>query len=368
MRDDLQHLEPPIETIAELRELYRAAESRAARMRFLSQTAQDLARAEASTIEEALRRSGERLAFFVGTRRAAVSLGGVGEGIAIPGPGTRGEPVGRISIEGLPGLESIPDPEDRDAVRMHLELMGATIDRIGREHERTRLLAALREREQRLGVLVGRMFSAQEDERRRVSRELHDGVAQTATALVRILEGAEGHRAEALSVTDRARLAGVARELVTELRAVIGNLRPTLLDDLGLEAALRALADGLAADGYTIRFSVEGEVALLQPHVETALFRVAQEAVSNIRKHAGGPCMVALELRIPGDNGARFLRIRDGGRGLAADRAAADGTAGGNHVGIEVMRERMTAIGGSLDWLAGIQGGVSVTAHLPENL
>lgn len=368
MRGELPDLDLKIDTIAELRELYRAAEARAARLRLLSSSGQELAQADASTIDAVLARCAERLAFFTGHRSAAIARGNRGgEGIAIVAPGPDRACVGRIAIAGLPAVEAIEDLEDREAFRMHLELMGSTIDRIERDEERAGLLARLREREQRLAQLVGRMFSAQEDERRRVSQDLHDGVAQTATALARLLEGAGGAGTRALPAGERARLAAIARDLVTELRAVIGGLRPTLLDDLGLEAALQALAEGLESDGFAVVFRVEGETARLPAHVETALFRVAQEAVSNIRKHAGGPCDVMIELTLPEDGRPGFLRIADHGTGAAGCAPAGPGASGpGHHVGIDVMRERMTAIGGALEWSAGVEGGVTLTARLGE--
>lgn len=352
------------ETVAEMRELYRAAESRSARMRLLSASGQELAAADPASIADRLARSADRLAFFLGSRGAQVIEGDAATGIAIAAPGPARKPVARIRIEGIAALEDIADEEDREAAAMHLELLGATIDRIQRERERAALLAALREREKRLEHMVGRIFSAQEDERRRVSQELHDGVAQTATALARILEG-RGGDAEALPAAERDRLAGIARELVRELRAVIGGLRPTMLDDLGLQAALRSLADGLEADGYRVTVGMSGDASRLSPTIETALFRVAQEAIANVRKHAGGPCAVAIELRTDGED--RFLRIRDSGHGPRAP-VEAGGTASpsGRHVGIDVMHERMAAIGGRLDWSAGPSGGVTVTAHLPD--
>ena len=108
----------------------------------------------------------------------------------------------------------------------------------------------------------------------------------------------------------------------------------------------------------------EGDTARLAATVETALFRVAQEAVSNIRKHAGGPCAVRIELLLRED-GERLLRITDSGKGPTP----AEGEAvPGSHVGIDVMRERMAAIGGSLPWRAGAGGGVSVCPRLPGGL
>lgn len=365
MNSVLTPLPEQIDTIAELRALYRAAEARAARMRLLSAAGRDLSTADPGTVDAVLQKCGERLAFFVGHRGATVTRGHQHSGIAIVAPGPLPRLVGSIIISDLPEIDAIADKEDRDSVRLCLEMMGSTIDRIDREEERNRLLAVLGEREQRLASLVGWIFSAQEEERRRVSQELHDGVAQTATALARMLEGPTDSAA-AIPAEERARLAGIARNLVRELRAVIGGLRPTLLDDLGLEAALQSLAEGLQADGFAVTLRLDNGAARLPGHVETAIFRVAQEAVSNIRKHAGGPCAVAIELNLGADGTGRALRICDTGRGPRNADLDADDARPGAHVGIDVMRERMAAIGGRLEWRPGTHGGVTVIAHLGD--
>lgn len=339
-------LAPEVETVAELRELYRAAEARAARLRLLSTTGRQLAMAEAVTIEPIMQGCADRIAYFLGQRGGAVLAPGAA-GLPIPAPGSEGRILAILAVEGLAGLEDISDPEDREAVRLQLEMMGATIDRITRERE-------LQEREARLEFVVGRLFSAQEEERRRVSHELHDGVAQTATALARLLEGAD-------SAASRPKLAGIARDLVGELRAVIRGLRPTILDDLGLEAGLRALADALEAEGYRVDVTISSDVAQWPGHIETALYRVAQEALSNIRKHAGGPCAVILELSARREAAAPFLRIADQGQG-----ARAGGSADRLHFGVDVMRERMASIGGALEWRAAPGGGVTVLATFPK--
>lgn len=357
-----------IETVAELRELYRAAEARAARLRLLSQAGGELALAEMTTVETVLQTCAGRLAHFLGRGRASIAQQGPGLALRAPGQseGTATAPFAFVIIDGFADLSDIPDGEDREAVRLVLELMGATASRIEREAERGRLTATLREREQRLEYVVGRLFTAQEDERRRLSHELHDGVAQTATALVRLLEGGTDRAQEPVAGPQRARLAQIARELVQEIRAIIGGLRPTLLDDLGLRAALRYLAESLETDGYTVTFDVPKGAMPLPSAVETALFRVAQEAVSNIRKHAGGPCPVTLSLSADAPAGIT-LRISDGGRGLSHAEPTGTQAQQGMHVGREVMHERMLAIGGHLLWEAGPEG-VSVTAHLPQPL
>lgn len=335
-----------VETVAELRELYRAAEARAARLRLLSSNSRQLALAEAATLDAIVQGCADRLGYFLGRRGGAVAANRA-PGLPIRAPGSDGRILGVLLIEGLDRLEDITDLEDREAVRLQLEMLGATIDRISRQRE-------LQEREARLEFVVGRLFSAQEEERRRVSHELHDGVAQTATALARLIEGGDGS-------ADRSKLAAIARDLVGELRGVIRGLRPTVLDDLGLEAGLRALAEALEADGYKVEISIASEVTQWPVHIETALYRVAQEALANVRKHAGGPCEVSLELSARHDDTRPFLLIADQGHGPGPSD---DGST--PHFGIDVMRERMMSIGGTLDWRAAPGRGVTVCASFPK--
>lgn len=334
-----------VETVAELRELYRAAEARAARLRLMSATGRQLALADAADAGPILQACAERLAYFLGFRSAKLVRGSVVPGLHIPAPGSTGRILGAVQIEGLASLEDIPDPEDREACRVQLEMMGATIDRI--------------EREQRLEFVVGRLFSAQEEERRRVSHELHDGVAQTATALARLLEGSSAAAGD-LDAAERPRLAAIARELVGELRSVIRGLRPTILDDLGLAAGLHSLAEALEAEGYCVTVRIDSDVLVWPAHVETALFRVAQEALTNVRKHAGGPCAVELALDARAGNREGTLRIADHGSGPGQPHST-----GQPQFGIDVMRERMASIGGTLDWKSSGTEGVSVEATFP---
>lgn len=352
-----------IETIAELRQLYRASEARASRLRLLSASGRAMAEVGNDRIEEVLEHIAAQLAYFVGQPRAELSFDPQGKGIAIPAPGHEVRIVGRIDIHGLSSPAEIVDTEDRDTFEMHLEMIGATIDRINRERERTTLLNALREREQHLEFLVRRIFFAQEDERRRVSHDLHDGVAQTASALARMLEGGGSTSNTDIPAAERTVLAAIARDLVTELRAVIAGLRPPLLDDLGLEAAIRSLGDALASDGFEIELLIECSDTDWTANIETALFRVAQEAVTNIRKHAGRGCRVEIEFRTSDRDGSLFLRIEDFGEGCLLLPSNGVEEPLGGHVGIDVMRERMAAIGGQLIWEAKPDGGVAVVAQ-----
>lgn len=332
-----------LETVAELRQLYRAAEARAARLRLLSRNGRDLAEAQAATVDAVLEQVATRLAHFLGRPSAEVVRGPEpASGLSLPSPGERGLRLGHVLIDGLSSVDDIADAEDREVVALQLEQMALAIDRI--------------EREQRLEYVIGRLFSAQEEERQRVSHELHDGVAQTATALVRMLDGAgESNK----------RLAEIGRGLVRELRNVIGGLRPPQLDDLGLEAALRTLAEELRSGAYDVDVRIGTGALRWPPHGETALYRVAQEALINVRKHAGGPCRVEVTLETVPERRTHRLTVRDVGTGCARDprRQAGDR---GSEIGIHVMRERMAALGGTLHWSSAPGRGTTVVAELPE--
>ncbi|TCD06673.1 sensor histidine kinase [Erythrobacteraceae bacterium CFH 75059] len=351
----------PLDNVAELRALYRAAEARAARLRLLTEAGRELAGVTSDTAKPVLERCAQRLALFVGVSKARLHLDPSASGLAVAAPGRSDAVLARLELRGVGRLADIADAEDRAAAALLLELMGTTLDRIRRDDERSALLDALREREGRLESLVGQVLAAQEEERRRVARDLHDGVAQTATALFRMLDAADQRVGGG---KDKASPAQIARSLVRELRRVIAGLRPTLLDDLGLEAAVQALAEQLQEDGYTVAMTVEPLRCALTGAAETALFRVAQEAITNIRKHAGRAA-VAVVLRR--DDTGVVLRVTDDGAG-AGDEPMPDparGHAGGARLGIDGMKERMAMIGGSLDWCGPPGKGVSVTARLP---
>lgn len=352
-----------IETVAELRDLYRAAEARAARLRLLSEAGRDLAGAGADMMSERLDACVRRLAHFIGLPDGSIVRDIAEAGLAIHAPGEDGRPIAVLAIPGFSGLDDIADPEDRDAVRVHLHLLGAAIDRMDREAERSRLLETLQERERRLEFVVGRLFSAQEDERRRVSRELHDGVAQRATALFRLLEATLPDQAATTGQGQSVPLATIARDLVQELREVIAGLRPTILDDLGIGPAIQALIVQLRSEGYLVEDDIDAGTSPWPATVETAFYRVAQEAISNIRKHAGGPCRVELSLQVSTASSGRLLRIRDYGSGAPA-LPVSEGA--GRHIGIDVMRERMAAIGGQLVWQPAAGGGVTVLASMVD--
>lgn len=283
-------------------------------------------------------------------------LGPDAPGLALVAPGAESRKVGGLCLAPAERAEEVVDREDSEALGMLCQLMAAAIDRVSRDAERDRLLSLLRERERRLEAIVARLFSAQEDERRRVSRELHDGVAQSAGALFRQIEAQKtGASPEAV-----ARLAGMAKGLLRELRSAIADMRPTALDDLGLAAAVTSLANSLSAKGFALELIVRGPERW-PSMLESAFFRVAQEALNNVIKHACGPCLVRVVLHGEPEKGCWRLLVRDWGAGFRQGHASADP---GDHIGLEVMRERMIAVGGRLDIACPPDGGVEICASL----
>ena len=206
--------------------------------------------------------------------------------------------------------------------------------------ERARLAARTDELEQLSRLLI----RVQEDERRRIARELHDEAGQVLTAVKIELE-LDG-RAEAGALVGRA---------LAQVRDVSNLLRPSVLDDLGLVAALRALADDVRArTALDVTLDLEGLTHRPAPEVDVAVYRVIQEAVTNVVRHAQAR---HVHVRVHDDATTLGVDIEDDGAGLAAGATS--------HLGWLGMRERVTALGGQLDIGAAAAGGVHVAARIP---
>jgi signal transduction histidine kinase len=221
----------------------------------------------------------------------------------------------------------------------------------------------LAERERELHDLVGRLIVAQEEERRRVAYEVHDGLTQMAAAAYRRLALLAEHRPPE-SAQDREELedaVALVRRTVGEARRVIANLRPTTLDDFGLATAVRMQAEELRAEGYKTTYEETLGEARLPATLETAFFRVAQEALTNMRKHAEtGRVRVAIGRR----DGSVRLEVTDWGRGFTPAEIEQD-AGPGERVGLSSMRERIALLGGSLEVRSEPGNGTSVVAEVP---
>lgn len=212
-----------------------------------------------------------------------------------------------------------------------------------------------------LARLSARMVEQHEEERRRLSRELHDETAQVFSA-VKMELGVlrEGVPREAATRIDH------ALELVDTgirgIRSVVHSLRPSLLDDLGLLPALRSLiTEFTQRSGLTVTLDAPATLAPLSKDAELALFRALQEALSNVARHAEAGT-VAVSIR---QDGARLaLTVQDDGRGLPAG-ITTDTIERPGHMGITGMRERIGALGGTVTVEAPAGTGVRLVVTLP---
>lgn len=217
----------------------------------------------------------------------------------------------------------------------------------------------------KLRRLARRVVHSQEEERLRVARELHDGVVQVLASSKFLLETAQLQLADpALGAAAAPRHAldqGLARlgGALVEIRRVSHGLRPALLDDLGLAPALALLVEQMNEhSGGCIRFECQEAPAALPLEHGTALFRIAQEALHNVRMHAQAS-EVAVVLR--GERGMVSLLVVDNGSGFDTHRVFADGKRG---IGLRNMRERAAGLGGTMT-IASDRAGTRIRASLP---
>ena len=219
-------------------------------------------------------------------------------------------------------------------------------------------LSEHRSAEAKLRALARQVVQSQEDERARLARELHDGVSQALVATKLLIESAQSEPASA----ERLQALALKRlnSTLAEVRHLSHALRPALLDTLGLPAALQHLvAEFDAAGGTHFQASLEGEEVELPEAVNTALFRIAQEALSNAARHARAT-RVGVLLRY-GRDGGLALEIHDDGRGFDAEAAQAVADRG---LGLRSMRERAAALGARLSLATSPGQGSRLTVTL----
>ena len=230
--------------------------------------------------------------------------------------------------------------------------------------EGARLNGELSEHKLRLQRLLGKLVAAQEEERRRVAYEVHDGLAQVASAAYQHLQNyaADNPPSSSRGREELDEALEMLRHTVGEARAVVADLRPTVLDDFGLARALRLQVERLSEEGIEATFEEDLGGGRLPEVVETALFRVAQEALTNARKHSGAQRVrVALGRR----GQALRLEVRDWGRGFAADQGAKGEAGPGERVGLSSMQERVALLGGRLEVRSEPGAGTAVVAEVP---
>ncbi len=292
--------------------------------------------------------------------RTSLRLPGVGLRVPLPGGGEVREQAG-----------SLPDDPTRIALSLHGqevgELLVAPRDPRQRlpeaDHRVLQLLAgpvasaayALRLSSD-LEESHGRLLAAREDERRRLRRDLHDGLGPQLAGVVMGLDVVRSSLSR--GDTDRAsdlalRTAEQARTAVDDVRRLVAGLRPPVLDDLGLLGALRSAGPVAAEGGPEVRFEVEGDLETLPAAVEVAAFRIVSEAITNAARHSGAR---SVDVHLAANDGELVVRVEDDGAGIPPDVRRG--------VGLSSMRERATELGGWCTVTPGARG-TCVQARLP---
>ncbi|EZP62771.1 sensor histidine kinase [Pseudomonas sp. RIT357] len=274
--------------------------------------------------------------------------------LQVPLRGSDGKAFGLLVLGNSVSLRA-PEHEDSESLQLLATLLATHL-------ENDRLLTTLKTRDKTLSDLVNRLFRAQEDERKRVAYDLHDGLAQTLAGLHQRLQGFAGRcpvLPDALAADLQAILT-LAQHSVGEGRQLIAGLRPTVLDDFGLFKALDKEADRLRDAGINVVWLAHCETRL-PSQVEIALFRIGQEAINNILKHAHAS-RVTLTLAL--HDGQASLRMDDNGKGFTSAPSRDDA----QHLGLATMQERASLLGGSFTCVSAVDCGTQLHARVPAHL
>jgi signal transduction histidine kinase len=243
-------------------------------------------------------------------------------------------------------------------------LLAAISHQIGIAVENARLYGEIQQREDTRRQLLAKVISAQEEERKRIARELHDESTQALTALIMSTQAAQDALPQGLD-REKERLARAKAQAVrvlVEMRQMILDLRPTALDDLGLIPAIRWYAE-THLQPLGIHFSIKavGAKRRLPPQIETSLFRISQEAINNVAKHSRAK-KTTIQLEVRGEE-AR-CSVEDDGVGFDVEACLArrDPDQG---LGLLGVRERVSLLGGSLTIESGPGKGTKLQVTIP---
>jgi signal transduction histidine kinase len=231
------------------------------------------------------------------------------------------------------------------------------------QQKQTRLLAESRQMRDQLRLLSRQILLAQEEERKRISRELHDVIAQTLTAITLRLAALKGDAT--MNVKDRERNITRTQQLVEQSANVVHQfareLRPTVLDDIGLIPALRTFLKAYNEEtGIRVNLSAYAAIEQLEEDARIVLYRIAQESLTNVSRHAGASCV---KVTIEKLNGAVCMKIKDDGKGFPSDRVCQAKKT--KRLGLLGMRERLEMVGGHFTIESFPGKGSTITALIP---
>ena len=218
--------------------------------------------------------------------------------------------------------------------------------------------------EESLRLLSGQLLHLQDQERRRIARELHDSAGQILAALGMNLSlvGSENGNIAPRAAKAIQESVGLVQELSRELRTISHLLHPPLLDEVGLASGLRSYLEGFTERSkISVDLELPEDLGRLQQDSETAIFRIVQECLTNIHRHSESP---VARIRIRRTDSEVSLEVEDRGRGIPPERRQAMDSGGTAGVGIRGMRERLRQLGGSLE-INSNDAGTVVVARLP---
>lgn len=240
-----------------------------------------------------------------------------------------------------------------DDVDISEAFLAATVDLVASALRRAALHARLAEKERQRARLLGALMHAQEEERTRISRDLHDQIGQSLTGLLLGLDAA----IEAPDRDELRRLKALTSTTLADVRRIALDLRPSVLDELGVEAAVRRLARDLQ-ERHGLDVQVTVRLPRLAKQVETVLYRVVQEALTNVVRHAGAHSVSVVATA----TGPQLqVVVEDDGVGFDAGSVPP-----AEKIGLMGMRERMELLGGSLRVESVSGSGTTVYARLPR--
>lgn len=253
---------------------------------------------------------------------------------------------------GVVGVFNVHWKEERKESANEVEVLQDVARIFAGAVENAQLLAKLANRERELSRFAALTIEAQEAERRRIAADFHDVIGQGLLSLLFHLDAAAGNSKSASKEIAAAKK--IARDTLDEVKSAIWKLRPGVLDDLGLVAGLESLAKSIPQ----LEVTVEADDVDLEQHVETALFRICQEALQNAVKHSDAD---AAQIRLKQNEKGIRLTITDNGIGFDPHLPVQD-----RSYGLIGMRERSELIGGKLDIVSRLGNGTRVSVRIPS--
>lgn len=263
----------------------------------------------------------------------------------------------------LLGTICLGNSESRSFAKADMELLVSVGNLVAAAVQKAKLYEELQRKEKLRGDLLQKVISAQEEERKRIARELHDETSQALAALTVAVETAAGQAAGGADVrASLDRMKVLALSTLEEVHRLVYDLRPMLLDNLGLIAALRWYAETrLGEVGINVRLEITGEKRRLDPLIETTLYRVVQEAVNNVANHSGVQSFtVSLDMKLAWLG----LTMVDDGWGFDLGELARS-TDSKRGLGLMGMKERVELLGGTFSLYSELGKSTRITLEVP---